>query len=73
MVLHLRPLDAPVQLAPFSLLVVVVVDDVALVLAVVPSNTYSSLKTQAGASTLSSHFSRKTIFLLSHPPLLSGA
>ena len=71
----LRPLDAPAQLARFSLLVVVVVDvdDVALVLVVVHSNTCSSLKTQAQASTLSSHFSLETIVLLPPSPSTSEA
>ena len=53
LVLHLQPLDAPVQLARFCLLVVVV----ALVLVVVPSDTCSNLKTQAQASTPASRFS----------------
>jgi hypothetical protein len=44
---HLRPLDAPVQLARFSWLVVVVDDDVVLVLVAVLSSISGSLKTQA--------------------------
>ena len=50
LVLHLRPLDAPVQLARFSLLVVVGVNNVVSVLVVVLSGTSVSPEAEARVS-----------------------